>query len=207
MDITFAPLPENHMDRLYNSKNPLVKFVQRNRLNKIAEFMPASNKLKILDAGCGEGHLIEKLNQKNSQNYYYGIDLTKVAINSAEKRCPRAKIFLMDLTKLKFKDNFFDIVICSDVLEHIPRYRLAIEELKRVTKKNGFLIITFPNEILWTISRFFLGRIPFKIPDHFNSFTPQKMKSQVGIKSGLQISIPFNLPFFLSLGVLIQFKK
>lgn len=57
-------MPKNHMDKLYNSNNPIVKFVHVNRLNSITRMISDENNLKILDAGCGEGHLIEKLHHK-----------------------------------------------------------------------------------------------------------------------------------------------
>jgi hypothetical protein len=76
-----------------------------------------------------------------------------------------------------------------------------------VLKKDGYLIITFPNETLWTISRFFLGRRPIKVPDHVASFTPRKMKKLVKLKLVKKINLPFRLLFFVSLGSLLKFRK
>jgi len=84
------------MDELYNSKNPLVKFVHNDRLNKIVIEIPNKKRLKILDAGCGEGHLIEKLNLKNNTNFYYGVDITEMSLESAKKRCPYAQLYNMN---------------------------------------------------------------------------------------------------------------
>lgn len=199
-------MPEDHMDNLYNSKNPLVKFVHCQRLDAIVKSIPAQNDINVLDAGCGEGHLINEL-YKKSHSHYYGVDVTEIAIEKALNRCPFAKFSIADLASLKFEDGFFDVVIATEVLEHIIDYRAAISELIRVLKKGGTLIVTFPNEVLWTISRFFLGRRPVKVPDHVNSFNPSKMKKIVGLQLISLRSLPFNTVFPLSLGCLMKFQK
>jgi len=61
-----------------------------------------------------------------------------------------------DVTDLPFADAVFDIVVCSEVLEHIPDSRLAISELIRVLKPGGDLVVTvpryLPEMICWKIS-------------------------------------------------------
>lgn len=200
-------MPEDHMDELYTSKNPLVKFVHCQRLEAIAGAMPKKEGLKVLDAGCGEGHLLEELHKRNPSNHYYGVDATEVAIQKARQRSPFATCDLMDLSALTFEDNFFDVITITEVLEHIYDYQSVINELKRVLTRNGILIITFPNETNWTISRFLLGRKPVKVPDHVNAFLPQAMKKAVSEELVLQRNLPFSLPFFASLGALMKFKK
>ncbi len=49
-----------------------------------------------------------------------------------------------DLMKLSYEDNCFDIVLTSDVLEHVPDYRQALNEISRVLKPDGFFIFTVP---------------------------------------------------------------
>ena len=199
-------MPEDHMDELYHSNNPLVSFVHNNRLNNIKTLINKPNQ-KVLDAGCGEGHLIAKLKNKIPSNEYHGIDITKIALKKAKERCPYAKLSKQNLNKLNYKDETFDIIICTEVLEHIYEYKEVIEELKRTLKTGGTLILTFPNETLWTISRFLLRRKPIKVPDHVNSFTPNKIKVVTNLKPIKQINMPFHLPFIISLGSLIAFKK
>ena len=198
-------MTENHMEELYNSKNRLVSFVHNNRLDNIVKSVFSRNK-RILDAGCGEGHLLQRLHNFKD-NEYYGIDVTPIAIEHAKLRCPFAKIKTGNLLETGYDDNFFDVVICTEVLEHIPQFKLVLREFKRIVKPGGLLIISFPNEILWTISRFFLGRKPIKVPDHFNSFRPSKMKEFVGMKVISKFGLPFRLPFFCSLGYQMVFKN
>lgn len=201
-------MPEDHMDELYNSRNSVIKFIFNNKLIEINKLLPPKQSLKILDAGCGEGHLIERLYNENNHNQYYGGDITDVAIKKAKKRCPYAKITKEDLIKLGYDDDFFDIVICTDTIEHLRDYKRAIEEMERVLKKGGILIIHFPNEVLWTFGRFILRRKPIKVIDHVNSFTPKKMRKVIKMKELPKRNLPFRfLPFFVSLGSITRFEK
>lgn len=201
-------MPENHMDELYNSPNHVVRFVHNDRQEKIINMLPINGKYKILDAGCGEGHLLEKMHNKFPYYHYYGSDITDVALASAKERCSFAIIQKMDLKKLEYENEFFDVIICTEVLEHIYEYETVINELIRVLKKDGILIVSFPNELLWTLSRFILKRRPIKVPDHVNSFTPSLLRSKIKILQINQISFPFSfLPFSLSSGCIMKFKK
>ncbi len=199
-------MPEDHMDKLYNSKNRLVKFVHSNRLDKIIKELSNQKGKKILDAGCGEGHLIQKM-YGVLNNEYYGIDITPIAIKNANAHCPFANIKMGDILKTGYTNNFFDVIICTEVLEHITKFKLVLKEFKRILRPGGLLIITFPNEIWWTVSRFVLRRKPVRVPDHFNSFSPNKLKKFVGMNLVSVRGLPFALPFFFSLGCLVVFTK
>ena len=200
-------MPEDHMEALYVSLNPFVRFVHQNRIESIAKELPQKSGLKILDAGCGEGHLLETCFKKYSGNQYYGIDITEIALEKARKRCSLSQFKRANLSSIGFESEFFDVVMCTEVIEHVIDYQVVLNELKRALKKGGFFLITFPNEFLWTVSRFVLRRDPVKVPDHVNSFNPSQMKSHVNLEMIKQIQLPFNLPFFMSLGSLMKFKK
>ena len=200
-------MPEDHMDDLYSCKNPLVRFVHVGRLDAIVGQIPKKNGLRILDAGCGEGHLLERLHNKYPDQQYYGADITDVALEQARGRCPFAELSRTNLMQTGFPDEFFDVVTCTEVIEHIYEYAEVIKELKRIIKREGRLIMTFPNEVLWTISRFFLGRRPIKVPDHVNAFNPRRMNYIVNLKIKKQLNLPFGLPFAFSLNGLMNFVK
>lgn len=89
-------MPKNHMENLYNARNPMVRFVHNNRLKKIINMLPINGKYKILDAGCGEGHLIKKMHNKFPYYRYYGADITDVALANAKERCSFASFQKMD---------------------------------------------------------------------------------------------------------------
>ena len=200
-------MPEDHMEELYSSPNPLVKYVHGSRLDAIVKVLPLQEKLVVVDAGCGEGHLIEKLHGRFPNHAYIGLDATPVALEKARTRCPYGDFRREDLTQLKLKSESVDVLICTEVLEHIPEYQQVIREFKRVLKRDGTLILTFPNETLWTVSRFLLGRKPIKVPDHVNSFSPSQMEKTVGLPLMKKKNLPFGLPFAVSLNGLLVFQK
>jgi len=200
-------MPRDHMDELYHSQNPMVRFVHNRRLDIIAGLLDKSGGQKVLDAGCGEGHLLEKMHARAAANQYYGADIIDVALEQAKKRCPFAEFSRANLGELPYGDGFFDTVVCTEVIEHIYEYRVVLAEFSRVLKPGGTLIISFPNEPLWTLARFLLGRRPIKVPDHVNSFSPQSMRPIIPMRPAGQWSVPFPLPFFLSLGAIMRFKK
>lgn len=197
-----------YMDPVYNSKNPLVSWIMNKRIDVIADMILKMPKigLRVLDAGCGEGHLLHKLEGAAIQGF--GIDFDDRFLRDAKKRCPYVDFNKQDITNMKFRDNFFDAIVCTEVIEHIEHPEKAIEEMRRVLKPNGMLIISFPNEPLYTFLRFILGRKPVKNPEHINSFSPDDMKRLVGMKLVRQVNLPLGfLPFTLSQVTIMQFYK
>lgn len=108
----------------------------------------------ILDVGCGRGYIDFKLKDcvdKNHNLRVVGIDNYKPAIDFADTRKKflnrdDCHFKLMDTCKLEFKNNFFDIIICSEVLEHLKDPQAAMKEIYRVLKKGGLAIISTPNK-------------------------------------------------------------
>ena len=201
-------MPENHMDSLYNGGSILDRFVQCGRLNCVCNSCPSSDQpLAFLDGGCGEGHLIAELHKRHPRYEYTGVDVTEVALKSAKARCSFADFHLMDITSLPFPDSAFDVVVSSQVIEHISEYEKAIAELKRVLKPGGILILSFPNERMLTLARLILGKRPIKVPDHVQSLTPATVVAEVDLPVISKRSLPFRLPFLFSYASLITFRK
>lgn len=200
-------MPADHMNDLYGSKNPLIRFVHLSRLKAIIRQVPHQERRTLLDAGCGEGHLLSELFKTNPKACLFGIDITDVALEKAINRCPQAQLIKGSLLKTPFESGFFDVIVCTEVIEHVYEYQALFTELIRILKPQGSLIITFPNELLWTLGRLLLGRRPVKVPDHVNSFTPERMRRAVGLKLERAFCLPLPLPFFLSLNCLMTFKK
>lgn len=89
------------------------------------------NRLNVLHVS--PEHSIQKLLVKQKKLSYISIDKDK---NAAMK--------IMDLTNLRFNDNYFDIIICSYVLSHVKNDDIALREIYRVLKQNGIAIILVP---------------------------------------------------------------
>jgi len=104
---------------------------------------------KILDAGCGGGLLISLLRKKGYKDIF-GIDLSKMMVGLCRER-GIINVSRQDCTETTFDDNFFDVIIAADVLEHLEDDAVALREWKRILKNNGRLIITVPAfDFLWS---------------------------------------------------------
>lgn len=106
-----------------------------------------SNIDKLLDIGCSYGYYTRFYLNKCKE--VYGIDPNEDLIKIAKKRYPRIKFKIGDAEKIPFKDDYFDVILLSDVLEHVNDEEKAINEVYRVLKNNGVIIITVPHKGLF----------------------------------------------------------
>lgn len=102
-------------------------------------------KLKILDAGCGEGYLSRVLAKKEHQ--VWGIDISEKLITAAkdeEKRKPLGiKYFVGDFIKANFPPNFFDLILSHQTINETFFPEKAIAEFYRLLKNKGKLVLLF----------------------------------------------------------------
>ncbi|WP_299592102.1 class I SAM-dependent methyltransferase [uncultured Microbulbifer sp.] len=120
---------------------------------------------RVLDLGCGEGrHAIHLMLTDDVE--IFGIDLSQQDIQTASERAApfvsagqqvgRLQFGVGNALQLPFADQFFDVVICSEVLEHIEDYQGVLEEINRVLKPGGIFTATvpafFPEWVCWKLS-------------------------------------------------------
>lgn len=96
----------------------------------------------VLDLGCIDGTLGGILIKNN--NTVYGIDASAAAIPLAIEKGVKAKTGNLE-EKLDFTDNMFDVVTAGEIIEHIFDIDLFLEEIHRVLKPSGRLVLTTPN--------------------------------------------------------------
>ena len=97
----------------------------------------------ILDLGCGFGDHAEKLSKKGTKKII-GIDISKKLIKLAkEKKLKNCEFFVADMSKkLKFKNNFFDVVFSSLAIHYIKNLSKLFKEVNRILKKGGFFLFS-----------------------------------------------------------------
>lgn len=108
--------------------------------------LPASP--RILDAGCGTGR---NLLEFGSLGEAEGVDFSGEAVEFCRRR-GLERVQQAPLEQLPFGDGRFDVVIATDVIEHLDDDRRALAELRRVTKPGGRLVVTVP-AYTWLWSR------------------------------------------------------
>jgi SAM-dependent methyltransferase len=104
----------------------------------------------LLDAGCGTGGLIRRLEQRHTQWKWTGVELEPLACELARTRCA-ARILQGSVLALPFAENNFDAVVCSDVLYHVDDDVAALREIFRVLRPGGAVVINVPaHRWLWS---------------------------------------------------------
>lgn len=101
----------------------------------------------LLDLGCGDGNHLSFL--KKFANQVHGSDYNMIRLERAHRGHPDIEIFLANVLDYPAQDGFFDIVFFNHVIEHIPNDLGALEEIARIMKPGGLLIIGTPNEGAW----------------------------------------------------------
>lgn len=117
----------------------------RNRYEAAVKFLNIRKESRVLDIGCGNGNLLNYIQTKS--DFVYGIDISPKNVTLARTKLDKkVKLSAQDINnKLNFPDNYFDIIIMTDVIEHtIDRY-FVMSEIKRVLKKGGYVFIGTPN--------------------------------------------------------------
>ena len=113
----------------------------------------------ILEIGAGSSPHFEYL--KHSFKKYFFLENSIFSIKYLKKKYKKNKKIYYKYYKNKnipFKNNYFDRIIISHVLEHIPDPEFYLDEMFKKLKKNGIMSIALPSDpaLLWRIGRFFL---------------------------------------------------
>ena len=104
-------------------------------------------KLKILNVGVASGHTSELLMEFGDVT---SVEYDKDCFDYLQTFLP-GKLVNASITELPFNDDQFDLVCALDVVEHVVEDQLAVNELNRVCKKNGLIVISVPAyKFLWS---------------------------------------------------------
>jgi ubiquinone/menaquinone biosynthesis C-methylase UbiE len=138
----------NHVAENYGSWYDVASpggYALRVRRERVLELL-ANQGGRVLDVGCGPGVLAPDLRARGFT--YWGIDAAPNMIahsRSLFAADDRVQLAVSDARRLPFSDDFFDVVICLGVLDRLPGYEMAIQEMVRVIRTQGTLILAFPN--------------------------------------------------------------
>ncbi len=117
-----------HANQLYQHVAELAK-----------QFTPGT----LLDIGCGTGNLLALLKQENIQ--LCGVDLSPEMLKYAKQRLgAEAELSLADSENLPWAAEQFDVIVCTDSFHHYPQPLQVLNEMRRVLKNQGHLIIGDP---------------------------------------------------------------
>lgn len=112
----------------------------------LAQFVGTINGLRVLDAGCGNGALLRLLGEGGSAELH-GLEMSEALCEKARRTLDtRARIHRGNVQAgLPFSSASFDLVILSEVIEHLRHPDLVLGEVQRLLKADGRVVVTIPN--------------------------------------------------------------
>lgn len=202
---------DDTVDQYYR---PIQGYFMRKRLDLALKFLIDSKKHKvkrILEVGCGGGTFLMALSQLGKE--VYGIDLhDKMAVVRKilrKERVGNIRLSKASIFKTRFKDRFFDRVVCISVMEHFKGKELdnSCIEIKRILADRGYVVFGFPTKNI--ISNTIIERVLKFEPDDIHPSGHKQILA--AIKRNFDtfeiISYPSFLPLDLSLYVVVKAVK
>lgn len=165
---------------------------------------------KILEVGCSSGHLSGLLQELFPRAKVTGIDVYTEAVVEARRRFPQIKFLVADAHRLPFRAGYFDLVICSETIEHVVNPNKVLHEIGRVLKPDGMAIVEMDSgsllfRTIWFVwTRFGRGRVWKRA--HLHPFTANELE-QVISGNGLTIRKKMFSHFGMAVSFLISPKN
>jgi len=125
------------------------------------------NGLRVLDVGCGDGVISKPIWKMG--NYVTSVELPTIA--TIAQRCRVPSVVAGDAEQLAFASESFDVVLASEVVEHLWKPQNFLDEAHRVLKTNGHLIIETPE-----------GKESLYYDSHKHYFTVERLKQMLGAR-------------------------
>jgi len=192
----------------YMTKNPLKRKMVARLNGKLLRLVSAAVRevggtqqdqpVRILDAGCGEGFvsglLYRGLREENVE--ITGLELTEEAIEKARAMNPEIPFVQGDVLKMPFESRSFDIVLCTEVLEHLEDPGAALRELLRVTGVS--LIVTVPHEPWFRMGNLLVLKNVTRLGDpidHINHWSYSGFAAFLKVRSGERWEMDRSFPW------------
>lgn len=118
---------------------------------------------KLLDIGCAYGLLVNVASEHFDS---YGIDISRFAVRKSKEYC-NGNISRASAPDLPFRDESFDVITIIDTLEHVPDFNRCLNDIGRVLKRTGVLLLQLPNPLIWAQV---CGNLGLEDETHVNNF-------------------------------------
>jgi ubiquinone/menaquinone biosynthesis C-methylase UbiE len=169
-------------------------------LEKVDRLLDFRNGNRVLEVGCGQGHLTKRLADR-------GIDITGIDANpNAPEVAESDRVLYMRAEALEFEDESFDIILSVHAIEHIPPLSQALAEMARVLKPAGQALHIYPAEPIMGLyaipTSVILHGTPFKARQvHCHKLWPSKLRAMmkpIGLRETHHEFNLFKSPQFVS---------
>ncbi len=148
-------------------------FGDRRRRDLLVQLIGRGN--RVLDVGCRSGNLTKYY---SADNKVVGVDVDRRALEIVRESLGlKAEWVDVDSEALPFEDNSFDVVVCTEVMEHLRFPDNALAEIARVLRSGGRFIGSVPNAFrLRNRLRFLVGKPIEQDPSHLRSYSVELLR-------------------------------
>lgn len=131
-----------YFSKVYDFVNPI--FYSEEMRRKVVDMANVEEGDLVLEVGCGTGFTTYEIVRRVKD--VVAIDITPEQISKAVRRFPDVNFLMGDAENLPFKDNVFDASISAGSIEYWPHPSLGIQEMTRVTKPGGRVVVLAPRK-------------------------------------------------------------
>lgn len=132
----------------YSTGNPVAVHLVGNFLDTVRRLLVPLEVDRILEAGCGEGHLAARL-ARWKRRPVVGIDLDPAIFERSGPDEPSRQLLAQSVYRLGFASRSFDLVVAAEVLEHLDEPLRGLDEIARVSRR--YVLLSVPREPLWRV--------------------------------------------------------
>ena len=119
------------------------------RFEKILEIFREVKGERLLDIGCGDGSFTAQIKEAIEAKEAFGIEIAPAAVAFARKIGLNVRQLDIDEANFPFNDDYFDVIYCGEIIEHLFDPDHLLSEIHRTLKPAGICIITTPNLAGW----------------------------------------------------------
>lgn len=191
------PIPSNeelnafyqdyHKTSQYTGK---IESKQRRARKRIKSVKKLAKDKSFVDIGCNAGFAVEAARTLGLDAY--GIDVDKTAIDYAKRYFPQATFDAMSIQDLAATGKTFDIIYCSEVIEHLPELHSFVDALYTILEQDGVLFLTTPDMGHYSIKKDQLGWDAVRPPEHLFYFSKKSLGQLLETHGFKRIKFKFN---------------
>ena len=197
--------PEGNYYDKYHSVNPIVKWMMKGFKDAIRELLDLVEKefYQVCETGCGEGEITSFIKELYPEAEIDAFDISEKVIAEAGERLKDinfyvGNIYTMEVNKAGEDEKHilnkekYDLVVCSEVLEHLEDPEQALRNIKGLCTENGFILLSVPKEPIWRICNMARGKYwkDFgNTPGHIQHWSKKKFCRMVAVSCIIKIPI------------------
>ena len=172
-------------------------------VRQLVEAINLGEESRAIELGCGQGFSTMRLQTILDERVHLeASEYLHDQVLVARENNPSIKVIQESIYELARESEHFDLVFLLEVLEHLDRPGLALQEVRRVLKPGGFLIAGVPREPLWRVLNMARGKYLSRLgntPGHLNHWSKRTFRQYIALEFGEVIATQSPLPWTLIL--------